>query len=241
MRLLSRSGVEKHWRNTANDFRSEYRAWTSVFWDLIAEVSAVLELLEGKKKLAENCSYLLLSKALNHALAMLSLAERGLCIDAALATRGAIETLLLLQLLLLDRSEALYRKWADGEELKPGWVRNELKTRSPSEVRNVVVTIGAEQHDMNRVVYRWLSDITHANLESLNQTVRETGDNSFEVYTGGTIYGKSKMLNALFAIICDGLHWTAITCVAVFNPPRLEKTSHKWSELEKRIKAGSRT
>jgi hypothetical protein len=167
---------------------------------------------------------------------MFSLAERGLCIDAALSSRATIETLLLLQLLLLDPSEMLCRKWADGEEFKPAWVRNELRARATSEIRNVVVTIGTEEHDLNRFVYGWLSDITHANLESLNQTMQRTGDNSFEIYTGDSIHGKSNLLNALFAITCNGLHGTAIISVAVFDAARLASTGPQLVELEKRIK-----
>lgn len=93
MQKLTRSGLEKHWNSSANVFRSEYRVWIAVFWDLVPAISEVLHLLEGKRRLAENCSYLLLSKSLNHALGTFSLAERGLCIDAALTSRNAIETL----------------------------------------------------------------------------------------------------------------------------------------------------
>jgi hypothetical protein len=57
-----RSGMEKHWRDTSNAFRPEYRSWISFFWDVISDASKVLNILEGKKELAENCSYLLLTK-----------------------------------------------------------------------------------------------------------------------------------------------------------------------------------
>lgn len=240
MRTMSRSGLEKHWRDMSNAFRPEYRRWISVFWDLISEVSKIFNLLEGKKRLAENCSYLLLSKAVNHILAMFSLAERGLCVDAALACRNAIECFLLLQLLLLDASEDLFRRWADGEEFKPGWVRKELSTRSPSTVRDVVVTFDNETLDLNRVVYSWLSNITHANLDSVNQTVRQTGQNSYEVLVGGSLDGKHQMLNALFATACHGLHLTAAVCMAVFDPVQLGKSGAQWSALEKMISQASR-
>jgi len=240
MQKLTRPGMEKHWRSFTNAFRSEYRDWIAAFWNIVPAVSEVLNLLEGKRRLAENCSYLLLSKSLNHALATFSLAERGLCIDAALASRNAIETLLLLQALMLDSSEDLFRRWSQGEEFKPGWVRNELKAKSPSEVRDVIVTIDQETHDLNRMLYGWLSNITHANLDSLNQTVRKTGEQSYEVFVGGSLDGMGPLMNAVFASVCYGLHQTAVMCMAVFDPTRLEKTKHQWSTLGNRINEAAR-
>lgn len=201
MQKLSRSDLEKHWRSSAMVFQSEYRDWITAFWELVPAVSEVLNLLEGKKQLAENCSYLLLSKSLNHGLATFSLAERGLCVDAALASRNAIETLLLAQVLILDSSEDLFRRWSKGEEFKPGWVRNELQAKSSSTVRNVIVNIDQETHDLNRIIYKWLSSITHANLDSLNQTVRKAGEQSYEVFVGGSLEGMKTMMNAVFASV----------------------------------------
>ena len=240
MQKLSRSGLEKHWDSSATVFRSEYGLWSSVFWDLVPAVSEVLNLLEGKKRLAENCSYLLLSKSLNHALATFCLAERGLCIDAALASRNAIEVLLLMQVLMLDSSENLFRRWSQGEEFKPGWVRNELKAKPSSEVRDVIVSIDQETHELNRMIYGWLSNITHANLDSLNQTIRKTGDQSYEVFVGGSLEGMNTLMNAVFASVCHGLHHTAVICMAVFDAARLEKISPQWSALETRINEAAR-
>jgi hypothetical protein len=235
MKRLSHSALEKHWADLNHRFRSRYRTWIAIFWDLVSEVSKIGMYLEHKSQLAENCSFLLLSKALNHALAMISLAQRGLCIDAALASRSAVETLLLLELLLLDASEGLFQKWSDGEEFKPAWVRKELESRSPSTVKEVVVTIGQETHDLNRLIYRWLSEITHANLDSLNHTVMSMGGNSFEVSIGGSLDGRDTLLNAVFAITCHGLHSAAILCIAVFDPIRLKNEGLHWSSLEKRM------
>ena len=61
--------LRRHWVHTSSTFRSEWRSWRLVFWDLMAEISDVLGLLEHRRKLAENCSYLLLSKSANHSLA----------------------------------------------------------------------------------------------------------------------------------------------------------------------------
>jgi hypothetical protein len=240
MQNLTRIGLEKHWRSSLNFFQSEYGRWIVVFWDVVSAASEVLILLQGKRCLAENCSYLLLSKSLNHALATFSLAERGLCVDAALASRNAIETLLLLQALMLDSSEDLFRRWSQGEEFKPAWVRNRLKAQSSFEVRNIIVSIDLETHDVNRMLYGWLSNITHANLNSLNQTVRKTGEQSYEVFVGGSLDGMVTLINAVFASVCYGLHQTAIICLAVFVPDRLEKTNHQWSALGKQINEAAR-
>ncbi len=157
------------------------------------------------------------------------------------ASRSAVETLLLLQLLLLDASENLFQRWSGGEEFKPGWVRNELKTRSPSTVREVIVTIDQDTHDMNRKIYSWLSEIAHANLDSLNQTVKPMGENSFEIFVGGSLDGTDHLLNALFAVTCHGLHFAAILCIAIFDPVRLKHDGSRWSSLEKQISEAART
>jgi len=235
MQKLNRSSLKKHWRVSENIFRSEHRLWIRAFWDLVPAISEVLQLLEGKRRLAENCSYLLLSKSLNHALGMLSLAEHGLCIDAAFVSRNAIETLLLLQVLMLDSSEDLFRRWAEGEEFKPGWVRNELKAKPASTVRDVTVSLDDETHDLNRMIYGWLSNITHANLDSLNRTVRQTGEQSYEVFVGGSLKDTKTLLNAVFASVCSGLHQTAVICIAVFDPARLETTGSQWTALGAQI------
>jgi hypothetical protein len=240
MQKLTQPGLEKHWRSSINAFHTEYRNWITIFWDIIPAVSEVLSRLEGKKRLAENCSYLLLSKALNHALATFSLAERGLCIDAALASRNAIETLLLMQALMLDSSESLFIRWSNGEEFKPSWIRKVLKSKSSSEVRDVIVTIDHEIHDLNRMIYGWLSNITHANLESLNQTVRKTGEQSYEVFVGGSLNEMQPLLNSIFASVCYGLHQTALICMAVFDLTHLEKNKLQWSALGDRINKAAR-
>jgi hypothetical protein len=80
-----------------------------------------------------------------------------------------------------------------------------------------------------------LSNITHANRDSVNQTARNTGDESYEIFVGGSLVGMKTLMNAVFATLCHGLHHTAVICVAVFDAARLEKTSAQWSALETRI------
>jgi len=240
MERLNKIDVEGHWRSSAIAFRSDYRPWLEVFWDLVSEVSGVLRLLEGRRRLAENCSYLLLSKSLNHALAAFSLAERGLCVDSALASRNAIEALLLLQVLLLDPSEKLFERWSTGEEFKPGWVRNELKSKLTWKIRDLIVTFDQDAHDLNQLTYNWLSDITHANLNSANQAVQKVGDQSYEIFVGGSLNGARALLNAVFASVSGALLWTSVLCLGVFNRAHLEKTTSQWSLFEKRINGAAK-
>jgi hypothetical protein len=88
---------------------------------------------------------------------------------------------------------------------------------------------------LNRMIYRWLSNITHPNLDSVNQTARKTGEESYEIFVGGSLVGMKTLMNTVFATLCHGLHETAVICMAVFDAARLEKTGKKWSVLEKRI------
>jgi len=107
-------------------------------------------------------------------------------------------------------------------------------------VRDVIVTIDQETHDLNRMLYGWLSNITHANLDSINQTVRKTGEQSYEVFVGGSLDGMRTLMNAVFASFCYGLYQTAVMCMAVFDPTRLEKTKLQWSTLGNRINEAAR-
>jgi hypothetical protein len=145
------------------------------------------------------------------------------------------EALLLLQMLMLDASEDLSRRWSEGEQFKPGWVRNELKAKSFATVRDVIVQTGQETHELNRIVYAWLGSITHANRESINLTAKRTGDESYEIFVGGSLVGMETLMNATFATVCHGLHITGAICVGVFDAARLKKTGTQWSALEKRI------
>lgn len=239
MQRLSKSGITKHWDGSGEIFRSRYRAWTSVFWDLISDVSHIGVRLEGKQKLSANCTFLLLAKGLNHSLAMLSLAQRGLCVDAALAARNAIETLLLLQVMLLDESENLFQNWIGGKQFGAGWVRKEFEPITPKLVQRGIV-IDHQDHDLNKQIYKWLSDITHPNLDSLNHTVRPSGNNSFEVFVGGSL-SEPNILNALFAAICRTLLHAAVICLVTFEPDRFEKEAQSWQTLQGRINDAANT
>src|SRR5437016_2276279 len=88
---------EKHWEELARQFAADHSPLCSAFAGTILLISRLCAELQGKKRLAENCSYLLLAKALNHSLAAYSLLQRGLVIDAALSARNGLETTLMLE------------------------------------------------------------------------------------------------------------------------------------------------
>ena len=186
MKNITLSNLERHWAIISREFHFEYQPWVSTYSDLLQTVGGILVTFEGRRKLAQNCCYLLLSKAINHSLSMYSLANHGLCIDAALCARNALETLLLLQLCTLDTSEDLFRRWSNGESFQPAWVRRELDRLSEVQVRDVIVSL-PEPDDTYSFAYKWLSEITHANLVSLEHSTRLKSSGSHEVIVGGGI------------------------------------------------------
>ena len=227
--------MQLHWQRNEAVFDRVYAEWTSAFGDLIAEVSEVLGTLAGKKRLAENCSYLLLSKALNHALAMFSLIRRGLCIDAALSARNSVEALLLLELCAADSSEKLFGQWADGKSFQPRWVRQELAFRKDVAIRDVVISSDYETHEFHRFVYGWLSQITHANLRSLDYCVKRNGDRGFEVFVGGSIDQAPAFINAMFAVVCHALLNAAAICSGIFSLRHIELKKDTFGALASRV------
>ena len=96
-------------------------------------------------------------------------------------------------------------------------MRNELKAKSSWQVRDVIVTIDQDTHELNRMIYGHLSNITHADLDSVKQTVRKTGDQSYEILMGVSLHGAHTLLNAAFASMSPAFHQTAALCLAVFN------------------------
>jgi len=197
-------------------------------------IGEILEEISGRSRLSENCVYLLLSKSLNHSLSSFTLAERGLMIDAALSARNGLESLLLLQLCTLDASESLFQRWSNGESFRPAWVRKELGKLDDIEVRDVIVGRPAPD-DTYATSYRWLSEITHANLASLNYTVRPTGsEKNFEVVIGGTIRNQETTINAIFSVLCFTLLHTAVLC-SVFALHYVEGNKDKLSILQRTV------
>lgn len=227
--------VQRHWQSNERAFDRDYSKWTGTFADLISEVSEVLGTLAGKKQLAENCSYLLLSKALNHALAMFSLIRRGLCVDAALSARNSLEALLLLELCATDSSEKLFKQWIDGKSFQPSWVRKKLASRKEVTVREVIISSDPETHDFHRFVYGWLSQITHANLRSFDYSVKKKEEKRFEVLIGGSIDQAKTFINAMFAVVCLTLIKTTAICSGIFSLRHLELKKDTFRDLTSKV------
>jgi hypothetical protein len=213
MPKLTIKNLDRHWAWTSSSFRAEHQPWLKLFDEALTQTSYVMSELEGKRQLAENCSYLLLSKAVNHILSMWTLANRGLNVDASLCARNSVETLLLLQICLLDPEEQFFRQWAEGRGFSPAWVRKQLDSIKRVQVREIEYSRSADEDGLDALIYGWLSKITHANVESLSYSVRGRGENSFQVIVGGNTTGEGPMIDALFAICLSKLALTEVLCI----------------------------
>jgi hypothetical protein len=234
-KTITLPNVERHWQYNEAEFSRTYSAWIGVFGDLISQVSDVLHTLAGRRALAENCSYLMFSKGLNHSLAMYSLIRRGLCIDAALSARNAVETLLLLELCATDSSEKLFRQWSDGKSFQPRWVRKQLASRKEVALRDVIISSDSQTHDLHSFVYKWLSEITHANLRSLDYSVAKSGANGFDMLIAGSVVHSRAFINAMFAVVSHVLLNAAALCCAIFSLEHLEDNRGMFQDLAMRV------
>jgi hypothetical protein len=230
---LTLNALEKHWTANSIQFEQTYSPWVSVFSNLIEEMGEIISTLEGRRQLAENCTYLMLSKAINHFLSTYSLAKRGFVIDAALSVRNGIETLLLLQLCVLDPSQKLFHSWVNGKAFRPSWVRQELNKLEEVPVRDVIIRLVPD--DIYVTAYKWLSDITHANLASLNHSVLKKDIGEFKVIVGGSIIEQEPIINAIFSVLCFTLQCTGVICASIFSLSYVEANKDKIAILQNRI------
>lgn len=177
MSKYSLKNLERHWSSKTSQFRAENPTARDAFSQVLTMLSDAAAALEDRRTLESNCSYLLLAKAINHISSTSLLMERGLMVDAALAARNGIETLLLLD--LLSKKPELCPKWSSGEEFRPGSVRKQLQALPRVVVGDFVIETSEKSYDEVKFLYGWLSQITHANLESLNHVTTQTGGNSY--------------------------------------------------------------
>ncbi len=144
---LSLDKIERHWVYNLGVANSLFGKWISMFDKLVSSFGEVAGSLRGKRMLAENCTFLLMNKALNHALASYDLVRKGLLIDASLTARNAVETFAMIELFVTDESEKYFQQWADGKEFRPGWVRKELDLLPPEmKVREVVISLAEDDY-----------------------------------------------------------------------------------------------
>ncbi|SRR5712692_5779074 len=237
MPKLTVANLDRHWAWTSRRFRTEHKRWVNLFDEALTRTSDLLAELEGKRQLAENCSYLLLSKAVNHILSMWHLANHGLNIDASLCARNAVETLLLLQICLLDPEEQYFEQWAERKEFKPAWVRKRLDLIKEVRVREIIYSRSSDEDGENSFIYGWLSKITHANAESFSYSTRAKGANSFEVIVGGDTRDAASMVNTLFVISLSKLVFTEVLCASVLRLEWLEERKDQFNSLSKAVHA----
>jgi hypothetical protein len=188
---------KKHWVTNSQDFAEKFSVISRLLNELILLSEDASRQFSGAKKPLENTTFLLLSKSINHILRSQVLLEKGLLIDAALSARNALETLFLLQAILLDPEEKYAEQWLNGKQFKPSWARKRLEKVQEVTVRDVVVSTS---DDVNQMAYSWLSDITHANLSSFGYSMSLVEHNSYEVFIGGSIKGHDAAIKAIYAV-----------------------------------------
>jgi len=148
---------KKHWEVNSQDFAKKFNAFSRLLYELILLSEDASKQLSGAKKPFENATFLLLGKSINHILSSQVLLEKGLLIGAALSTRNALETLLLLQAILLDPKEKYAEQWLNGKQFKPNWDRKRLEKVHDVTARDIV---SSSSDDVNHMAYSWLSDIS---------------------------------------------------------------------------------
>jgi hypothetical protein len=227
--------IERHWRTSALRFDRGYGDWDALYRRVLEQAAEVLATLEGHRRLAENCAYLLLAKGLNHSLSSFTLARRGMLIDAAACVRHQAETLWFLQLASLDEEERLFAEWTAGRTFRPAWVREQLETHSAQAVRDVIVSFGPDLADDRRFSYSWLSQLSHPNLESLSYTVDRTRE-GYIVNVGGRIVEGDPVVRAVLAVNINELHWSTVISAAVFNLPHLETKRDAFTTTHQRLR-----
>jgi hypothetical protein len=234
------SEIENHWINTSVKFKDAHNDLVSLFSEVITISFDVAKSLEGRKKLPENCTYLLLSKAINHSLSMFVLVERGLLIDASLSSRNAIETFLMLELFATDPREEYFKQWSNGKEFKPSFVRNKLGTSLKAVVREVEIVFDDDFYETVKLAYSFFSGITHSNLKSAEHSVIAKGKDMLMLPTGGNIEDKEALIRCLFAVTCSGLIRAILISSAVFSlkllediGPRITHVQHLLNDVSK--------
>lgn len=227
--------LEKHWLRNSQSFNKIHNDLVEIFSSIIPISFKVANSLEGRKKLPENCTYLLLSKAINHSLSMFTLTKKGLLIDGSLSARNAIETFLMLELFATDPTEKYFEQWAKGKEFKPSWVRHQLGSSLSASVREVEITFDDDFYESVKLAYSFFSDITHCNLTSAEHSVIFKCNGQLEVPTGGNIKDKESLIRCLFAVTSTGLIRSILISSAVFSLNLLKEIAPSIKQAQRSI------
>ena len=236
----SRLEIENHWLKTSELFKKTHEELVTVFSSIIPISFEVANSLEGRKKLPENCTHLLLSKAINHSLSMYALVEKGLLIDGSLSARNAIETFLMLEFFATDPHEKYFEQWSNGKEFKPSFVRNQLGTSLTAIVREVEITFDDDFYETVKLAYSFFSGITHSNLKSAEHSVRLKGKGQFELPTGGHIEDKEALIRCLFVVTGAGLIRSILISSSVFSLELLKEISPRIKQAQKLLNSVSK-
>jgi len=235
MTKYSISNLRLHWTAKVREFEREYEVCIELFREIAEVGSLVVEALAQHRNLEANCAFLLVTKALNHSFSTMLLIERGLIVDAALTSRNAIETLLLLE--LLAKRPVLCQKWAGGHEFKPADVRRQLSELPRVVVQNLAIEVSPDEYDDVRFAYSWLSRITHANLESLHHSASEEIDasteNSYALHIGGA--HSPTAAAAITAALGSAFDRAMLTAIVTHAQDKLEPNLDAFKRLEHRL------
>lgn len=227
---------QNHWKVNSSEFRNRYSGWLSIFDKTIGVVeSGMNHLKNSEKSIENNCCFLLLSKILNHSISSIVLLEKGLVIDSALCARNSIESILLLNLFALDPKTNHFVEWSNGKEYKPYEVRQRLKDLGSIKKNEVEVLIEKSEYEGYDLAYKWFSQITHANFESMKYVIK-MANNNIQVYIGGSIENKNEFVQAVFNTIITGILDSVIFFFAVYHLKFFEQIKDEIKSLRERSK-----
>lgn len=230
MPTYSLDDLESHWRSTCTVFGKTFPVCEAVFREVFNCASPLAAALAGRKTLEPNCAFVLLTKVLNHTSATFLLLQRGLVVDAALTCRNALETSLLLELLV--KEPAVCKEWSEGKRLRPSEVRRSLSKLSSVPLGDLVVEVSSDVYDDSRFAYDWLSRITHANVDSAAHAARESGADEFALTIGGAI--SRPEIIAVTKVIGDCCLRALLTCASAYAPELVHNRA--FDELGARLK-----
>ena len=219
MPTYSLDDLERHWRSTCRSFDDTFADCVAVFREMFRCASPVGSAFAGRRALEPNCAFVLLAKVLNHASATFVLLRRGLLVDAALTSRNAVETSLLLE--LLAKEPSLCEEWIRGKRFRPSDVRRRLAELPSVALGELVIDVTPDEYDDTRFAYDWMSRITHANVESVGHAVQKKGANDFELKIGGAL--SRPEIIAVTKVLGTCYLRALLTCAAAYAPELLHR------------------
>jgi hypothetical protein len=235
--MYSLDNLERHWRSTCRSFDDTFADCVAVFREMFRCASPICSALAGRKALEPNCVFVLLTKVLNHASATFVLLQRGLLVDAALTSRNAVETSLLLE--LLAKEPSLCGDWSRGKSFRPSDVRRRLAKLPSVALGELIVDVTPDEYEDTRFGYDWMSRITHANVESVGHAAQKHDANIFELKIGGAL--SRPEIIAVTKVLGTCYLRAILTCAAAYAPELLQR--EMFDELTRRlhdVKVGAR-